>query len=69
MSSNRLQLEEIEGDRDGTSDFVFFKIGSSVPLKREYSSFDLSRPPGRPLAVSEQYGAIFIVSDGGNRYI
>lgn len=67
MSHNCIRLEEeIEGDREGTSDFAFFRIGSSVPLKRGDSSFDLSKPPGRPLAVSEKFGVLFLVSDGGN---
>ncbi|CAA6654504.1 unnamed protein product [Spirodela intermedia] len=66
MSHNCIRLEEeIEGDREGTSDFAFFRIGSSVPLKRGDSSFDLSKPPGRPLAVSEKFGVLFLVSDGG----
>ncbi|XP_078437688.1 nuclear pore complex protein [Wolffia australiana] len=66
MSRNRIDQEEhIEGDRDGTSDFIFARIGSSVPLKRENSKFELSKLPGRPLAVSEKHGAFFLVIDGG----
>ncbi|MQL77801.1 hypothetical protein Taro_010226 [Colocasia esculenta] len=57
--------EEVEGDRDGTSDFLFCRIGSAVPLKRSDSGFDLSNPPARPLAVSEKFGLLFLAHTGG----
>uniref|UniRef100_A0A1D1Y2Q7 CTP synthase n=1 Tax=Anthurium amnicola TaxID=1678845 RepID=A0A1D1Y2Q7_9ARAE len=65
-SRSRITLdEEIEGDRDGTSDFVFCRIGSSVPLKRSDSSFGLEKPPARPLAVSERFGLLFLAHTAG----
>ncbi|XP_026661439.2 nuclear pore complex protein NUP214 isoform X2 [Phoenix dactylifera] len=57
--------EEIEGDRGGTTDFVFSRIGESVPLKPSDSGFDLQNPPSRPLAVSERFGVLFLAHSEG----
>ncbi|XP_020597673.1 nuclear pore complex protein NUP214 [Phalaenopsis equestris] len=67
-SSRLLSLaEEIEGDRQGTVDFVFCRIGEPVPLKPTLSdsAFDLSNPPLQPLAVSERHHLIFLAHTEG----
>ncbi|XP_072960427.1 nuclear pore complex protein NUP214 isoform X2 [Typha angustifolia] len=52
--------EEIEGDRGASADYVFRRIGESVPLLSSDSSFDLNNPPFRPLAVSDRFGSLFL---------
>ncbi|XP_042380619.1 nuclear pore complex protein NUP214-like isoform X1 [Zingiber officinale] len=57
--------EEIGGDQEGTTDFVFCRIGESTPLKASDSQFDLKDPPSRPLAVSERFRVIFLAHSEG----
>ncbi|KAJ6798678.1 nuclear pore complex protein NUP214 [Iris pallida] len=57
--------EEIEGDRDGTSDFVFVRIGESLPLKPGASAFDPNDPPSQPLAVSGRRRILFLAHSEG----
>ncbi|KAH0469100.1 hypothetical protein IEQ34_002332 [Dendrobium chrysotoxum] len=67
--STRLLIpkEEIEGDRQGTMDFVFCRIGEPVPLLPTHSdsAFDLSNPPFQPLAVSERHRLLFLAHTKG----
>ncbi|KAK1280123.1 hypothetical protein QJS04_geneDACA015110 [Acorus gramineus] len=57
--------EEVEGEQSGTDDFHFWRIGKSVRVSPGDSSYDLQSPPGRPLAVSERFGALFIAHSEG----
>lgn len=57
--------EEIEGDRARTADFIFCRIGESVPLKPSDYGFDLQNPPSQPLAVSELSGVLFLAHSEG----
>ncbi|KAK9156544.1 hypothetical protein Scep_003118 [Stephania cephalantha] len=57
--------EEREGDFECSEDFFFTKIGESVPLKAENSSFDLGSHPAQPLAVSESSEAVFVAHSEG----
>ncbi|KAF8398619.1 hypothetical protein HHK36_017550 [Tetracentron sinense] len=57
--------EEKEGNREGTSNYFFKKIGEAVPLKPLDSNFDLKSPPAQPLAVSERFGLIFVAHSDG----
>ncbi|GJZ16630.1 hypothetical protein Tco_0552753 [Tanacetum coccineum] len=52
---------EIEGDRDGTANYRFNRIGEPVPVTSDKKfSFDLESLPGRPFALSERFGAVFV---------
>ncbi|KAJ8618612.1 hypothetical protein MRB53_014798 [Persea americana] len=63
---NLIRLEEeYEGNIVGTSDFIFRKIGSSVPLKPSDSSFDFETAPSEALAVSERFGVVFLAHSEG----
>ncbi|KAG0477530.1 hypothetical protein HPP92_014371 [Vanilla planifolia] len=59
--------EEIEGDFQGTTDFVFCRIGDPVPLKPadSGSAFELATPPSQPLAVSNIQGLLFLAHSKG----
>ncbi|KAK1316234.1 hypothetical protein QJS10_CPA05g00642 [Acorus calamus] len=57
--------EEVEGEQSGTDDFHFWRIGKSVCVSPGDSSYDLQSPPGRPLAVSERFGVLFIAHSEG----
>ncbi|XP_020085926.1 nuclear pore complex protein NUP214 isoform X1 [Ananas comosus] len=57
--------EEIEGDRGASADYVFRRIGESVPLLPSDSRFDLQNPPSRPLAVSDRFGTLFLAHSEG----
>ncbi|XP_020698976.1 nuclear pore complex protein NUP214 isoform X3 [Dendrobium catenatum] len=67
--STRLLIpkEEVEGDRQGTMDFVFCRIGEPVPLMPAHSdsAFDLSNPPFQPIAVSERHRLLFLAHTKG----
>ncbi|XP_074561891.1 nuclear pore complex protein NUP214 isoform X2 [Curcuma longa] len=66
QSPRHLRLEEeIDGDQEGTTDFVFCRIGESTPLKASDFQFDLKDPPSRPLAVSERFRVIFLAHSEG----
>lgn len=57
--------EEREGDQEGDVDFVFRRIGESVPLFSPLSPFDLQSPPRKPLAISDRFGALFLAHSQG----
>jgi nuclear pore complex protein Nup214 len=57
--------EQREGDQEGDSDFVFRRIGESVPLSSPPSPFDLQSPPRKPLAISDRFGALFLAHSEG----
>ncbi|CAN6219986.1 unnamed protein product [Urochloa humidicola] len=62
--------DEVEGDQDGTTDFVFRLAGDPIPLLPTDSSplplFDLqTTPPARPLAVSDRHAAVFLAHPNG----
>jgi len=61
--------DEVEGDHDGTTDFVFRLTGDPIPLLPTDSSplplFDLQSPPARPLAVSDRHAAVFLAHPNG----
>nr|BAC79599.1 hypothetical protein [Oryza sativa Japonica Group]BAD30983.1 hypothetical protein [Oryza sativa Japonica Group] len=61
--------DEVEGEEDGTTDFVFRLAGDPIPLLPTTSSplplFDLQSPPSRPLAVSNRRAAVFLAHPNG----
>ncbi|BBH04269.1 Nuclear pore complex protein [Prunus dulcis] len=57
--------EEIEGERVGSNDYIFERIGEPVPIQRDESCFDLHGSPSRPLAVSEKHGLVFVAHSSG----
>ncbi|XP_042481599.1 nuclear pore complex protein NUP214 isoform X2 [Macadamia integrifolia] len=57
--------EEEEGNSEATVDYIFQRIGEPVPIKLQNTNFDTESPPIRPLAVSEQFGAIFVAHNEG----
>ncbi|KAF3322585.1 Nuclear pore complex protein NUP214 [Carex littledalei] len=57
--------EEREGDQEGSADFIFRRVGESVPLFSTLSPFDLQSPPRKPLAISDRFGALFLAHSQG----
>jgi nuclear pore complex protein Nup214 len=60
--------DEVEGDQDGTTDFVFRLAGDPIPLLPAGSPlplFDLRSPPARPLAVSDRHATVFLAHPNG----
>ncbi|XP_040382440.1 nuclear pore complex protein NUP214 [Oryza brachyantha] len=61
--------DEVEGEEEGTTDFVFRLAGDPIPLLPTTSSplplFDLQSPPSRPLTVSDRHGAVFLAHPNG----
>ncbi|XP_078159541.1 nuclear pore complex protein isoform X2 [Carex rostrata] len=57
--------EEREGDQEGSADFIFRRVGESVPLFSTLSPFDLESPPRKPLAISDRFGALFLAHSQG----
>ncbi|XP_037475647.1 nuclear pore complex protein NUP214-like isoform X2 [Triticum dicoccoides] len=61
--------DEVEGQRDGTADFVFCLVGDPIPVLPPASAplplFDLQSPPARPLAVSDGHAAVFLAHPDG----
>ncbi|XP_059628710.1 nuclear pore complex protein NUP214 [Cornus florida] len=66
-SSSIIQLdEEVEGDRHGSDDVLFIKIGESVPIKTsDACEFNMETLPSQPLAVSERFGLLFVAHSTG----
>ncbi|KAF8749334.1 hypothetical protein HU200_012663 [Digitaria exilis] len=69
-ASRELDLsDEVEGDQDGTTDFVFRLAGDPIPLLPTDSAplplFDLQSPPARPLAVSDRHATVFLAHPNG----
>nr|AWA44593.1 hypothetical protein SO77L24_000003 [Saccharum officinarum] len=67
-----LELElcdEVEGEEDGTTDFVFRLAGDPIPLLPTDSNplplFDLLSPPARPLVVSDRHATVFLAHPSG----
>lgn len=62
--------DEVEGDQDGTTDFVFRLAGDPIPLlptdAHPLPLFDLQSPPARPLAVSDRHAAVFLAHPNGS---
>ncbi|TVU37188.1 hypothetical protein EJB05_10491 [Eragrostis curvula] len=60
---------EVEGDQDGTDDFVFRLAGDPIPVlptaAHPLPLFDLQSPPARPLAVSDRHAAVFLAHPDG----
>ncbi|KAJ4970400.1 hypothetical protein NE237_003499 [Protea cynaroides] len=64
--SYTIQLdEEEEGDRKENPGYFFQRIGEPIPIKLQDTNYDTGSPPVKPLAVSEQYGAIFVAHNEG----
>ncbi|XP_037475722.1 nuclear pore complex protein NUP214-like [Triticum dicoccoides] len=61
--------DEVEGEMDGTTDFVFRLVGDPIPVlplaSAPLSLFDLQSPPARPLAVSDRHAAVFLAHPNG----
>ncbi|XP_066391516.1 nuclear pore complex protein NUP214-like [Miscanthus floridulus] len=61
--------DEVEGEEDGTDDFVFRLAGDPIPLLPTDSNplplFDLLSPPARPLAVSDRHATVFLAHPSG----
>ncbi|PWA41811.1 hypothetical protein CTI12_AA550710 [Artemisia annua] len=52
---------ELEGDRDGTSNYRFSRLGEPVPVTSDENfTFDIENLPSRPFALSERFGAVFV---------
>uniref|UniRef100_M4EPY1 Nuclear pore complex protein NUP214 n=1 Tax=Brassica campestris TaxID=3711 RepID=M4EPY1_BRACM len=58
-------IEEVEGDRVGTTDYYFDRIGEPLSIKEEDAQYDLENPPSQPLAISERRGLVFIAHSSG----
>ncbi|CAF1712861.1 unnamed protein product [Brassica napus] len=57
--------EEVEGDRVGSNDYYFDRIGEPLSIKEEDAQYDLENPPSQPLAISERRGLVFIAHSSG----
>ncbi|KAM0909288.1 hypothetical protein ACQ4PT_014907 [Festuca glaucescens] len=61
--------DEVEGEQDCTTDFVFRLVGDPIPVLPRASSplplFDLQSPPARPLSVSNRHAAVFLAHPNG----
>ncbi|KAG2241289.1 hypothetical protein Bca52824_096727 [Brassica carinata] len=57
--------EEVEGDRVGTTDYYFDRIGEPIRIKEDDAQYDLDTPPSQPLAISERHGLVFIAHSSG----
>ncbi|PIA53292.1 hypothetical protein AQUCO_00900103v1 [Aquilegia coerulea] len=57
--------DEVEGNWITSEDLLFQKIGASLPLNPQSSSFDLDNPPTQALAVSEKHEALFLAYPEG----
>ncbi|CAH8390665.1 unnamed protein product [Eruca vesicaria subsp. sativa] len=57
--------EEVEGDRVGTTDYYFDRIGEPLSIKGDNSHYDLENPPSQPLALSQRLGLVFIAHSSG----
>ncbi|MCL7022947.1 hypothetical protein MKW94_015008 [Papaver nudicaule] len=57
--------DEQDGDMVDSDNFVFEKIGKSVPLKPDDSKFDPESPQAQPLAVSDRFKVIFVAHSEG----
>lgn len=57
--------EEVEGDRVGTTDYYFDRIGEPIRIKEDDAQYDLDSPPSQPLAISELRGLVFIAHSSG----
>ncbi|ESQ29912.1 hypothetical protein EUTSA_v10011181mg [Eutrema salsugineum] len=57
--------EEVEGDRVGTTDYYFDRIGEPICIKEEDALYDLENPPSQPLAISERHGVVFVAHSSG----
>jgi nuclear pore complex protein Nup214 len=61
--------DEVEGEQDCTTDFVFRLVGDPIPVLPTASAplplFDLQSPPARPLAVSNRRAAVFLAHPNG----
>ncbi|KAJ0249958.1 Nuclear pore complex protein NUP214 [Hirschfeldia incana] len=57
--------EEVEGDRVGTTDYYFDRIGEPLRIKEDDAQYDLDSPPSQPLAISERRGLVFIAHSSG----
>ncbi|OQU92991.1 hypothetical protein SORBI_3001G454401 [Sorghum bicolor] len=61
--------DEVEGEEDGTTDFVFRLAGDPIPLLPTDSNplplFDLLSPPARPLVVSDRHATVFLAHPSG----
>ncbi|CAD6210215.1 unnamed protein product [Miscanthus lutarioriparius] len=60
---------EVEGEEDGTTDFVFRLAGDPIPLLPTDSNplplFDLLPPPARPLVVADRHATVFFAHPSG----
>lgn len=61
--------DEVSGDQDGTTDFVFGLTGDPIPLLPTASSplplFDLHSPPVHPLAISDSHATVLLAHPDG----
>lgn len=54
------EVERIESD-----EYIFDKIGASVPLSASDSQFDTSTLPSQPLVVSHEHRLLFVAHSDG----
>ncbi|XP_068661895.1 nuclear pore complex protein NUP214 [Aristolochia californica] len=57
--------EEKEGNVVDSADFIFRKIGDSIPLKSLHAEFALENAPSQALAVSERFRVLLFAHSGG----
>ncbi|CAN6443076.1 unnamed protein product [Victoria cruziana] len=60
-----VHLEEKEGVRELSDDYMVRSIGVPVPLLRSKAAFDEDDPPAQGLAISERLGLMFVAHHGG----
>ncbi|KAF3783083.1 Nuclear pore complex protein [Nymphaea thermarum] len=64
-SGKLVELEEKEGVRELSDDYMVRTIGMPVPLLRSKEGFDEDDPPAQGLAISERLGLMFVAHHGG----
>ncbi|KAH9620316.1 hypothetical protein KSS87_021713 [Heliosperma pusillum] len=64
-SPKTLQITPIEGERVGTDDFFFCKIGDAIPLTSDDAVFDTDTIPSKPLVLSSRFGLVFAAHSTG----
>ncbi|XP_049931508.1 nuclear pore complex protein NUP214 isoform X2 [Nymphaea colorata] len=64
-SGKLVELEEKEGVRELSDDYMVRTIGMPVPLLRSKAAFDEDDPPAQGLAISERLGLMFVAHHRG----
>lgn len=62
--------DDVEGAHIGSADYCFVAVGEPVPVvPGDGPEFDPQSLPLQPLAVSEQFGLVFVAHSNGTKPI